>query len=80
MHLAYNFTLLCIANSNNLKALCIQNGEVRNEEVLENNLKKEREKCPFKYGKNNNAEYYIGKFNIPTVLMAMFTMCVTALL
>jgi hypothetical protein len=30
-----------------------------------------------KYRKHNNAANYIERFNIPTVLMAMFTVCVT---
>jgi len=39
-------------------------------------LRKQYEKRPYKYictKKNNNAANYIEKFNIPTVLMAMFT-------
>ena len=53
-----------------LKVICIQHREERTRFFSENN-----EKCRHKYRKNNNAENYFEIFNIPPILMAMFTVC-----
>ena len=44
------FTLLCMSNSNNLKALCIPHGEWRTIFLREKKI----EKHPYKYNNNNN--------------------------
>jgi hypothetical protein len=41
--------------------------------LIKNKSTKKYEKRPYQYKKQNNAANYIKKFNIPTVLTAMFT-------